>query len=131
MQCVLCITLFPWKSLPLSVCIGCNSIFHVIQSILYSCTANFDPCWIPIGVRLVPPGRSEDVVLGCIRILHILFLCSVYYLTVNVVRSTAMRRTPPNASEHHRSATGHLEITYFPSVRCTSDAGKIKVTCDN
>jgi hypothetical protein len=22
-------------------------------------------------------------------------------------------------------------MTYFPSVRCTSDAGKIKVTCDN
>ena len=62
---------------------------------------------------------------------YILFLCSVYYLTVNAVRSTALRGTPPNASVHHRNATGCLEMTASPSVRCTSDAGKIKVTCDN
>ena len=49
---------------------------------------------------------------------YILFLCSVYYLTINVVRS--MRRTPPKASEHYQNASGCLEITYFPSVhiRC-------------
>ena len=38
----------------------------------------------------------------------------------SVVRSTAMRRTPPNTSEHRRNSTGCLEMTYLPS-----DAGKI------
>ena len=38
----------------------------------------------------------------------------------SVVRSTAMRRTPPNASEHRRNSAGCLEMTYLPS-----DAGKI------
>ena len=37
-----------------------------------------------------------------------------------VVRSTAMRRTPPNASEHRRNSTGCLEMTYLPP-----DGGKM------
>ena len=63
---------------------------------------------------------------------YILFMFSVYYLTVlhlqyglqlcveRLERSTAMRRTPLNSSEHRRNSTGCLEMTYLPS-----DAGKI------
>ena len=105
---------------------------------------------------------------------YILFLCRVYYVTVNVVlpvtqvyiykkfcffllyikkkvifyiyipsyliSSQSINNKKYQvlvwlvsqvASELHRNASGCYEITYFPSVCCSSDAGKIKVTCDN
>ena len=60
------------------------------------------------------------------RIKYLLHTISVQSLLLDrttldcLVRSTAMRRTPPNASEHRRNSTGCLEMTYLPS-----DAGKI------
>ena len=48
---------------------------------------------------------------------HILLLLSVYCLTVNE-RSTAMRGTPPNASEHHRMFGDYVFPLCALHIRC-------------